>query len=198
MSKKERIWRPRLLLRPLRIHADLNQSGLAERLGCSQARVAAWENGDRFPSWGVLKDIADVLGCAKLSELIDMTSRFDTEYEPADEDAKVALPSGKRRKVKVDHGAQRKSAWQPILLARQRRVASRLTDSDLAERLGVGRNIIWRWESGTHFPSWSALRDLGICLGCTMLSDLIDPDSRFDEENEPVMVPTPDNYPEGD
>lgn len=49
----------------------------------------------------------------------------------------------------------------------------RMTQADLAEKLGVETNTVWRWESGKSLPEGANLQALAMALGTTP-SRLID------------------------
>lgn len=57
-------------LREARGFAGLSQEGLARRVGCSTSVVVKWEKGERRPSLGMLRKLADCLGVL-LSSLLD-------------------------------------------------------------------------------------------------------------------------------
>ncbi|SFY44940.1 DNA-binding transcriptional regulator, XRE-family HTH domain [Paracoccus pantotrophus] len=48
------------------------------------------------------------------------------------------------------------------------REKSRLTQAELAQRIGTTQQTIARWEAGKAEPNLAALRDLAICLGTTV------------------------------
>lgn len=51
---------------------------------------------------------------------------------------------------------------------REKRLSKKITQSDLAEMLGLTQGIISSWECGRNKPSMKAARRLSIALGCTL------------------------------
>jgi transcriptional regulator with XRE-family HTH domain len=61
-----------------------------------------------------------------------------------------------------------RATWFPGRL-RELREAAGLTQAQLAEKVGVGRDAVARWEAGVREPGWSYVLALGEALGvdCT-------------------------------
>ena len=57
-------------LKILRVMRGLTQAALARKLGITQGAVSQWEVGNSFPSFPVLRKLADVLGVA-VDDLIE-------------------------------------------------------------------------------------------------------------------------------
>jgi len=56
------------------------------------------------------------------------------------------------------------------------RERAELTQAQLAEIIGVGRDVVWHWENGDSAPRASRLPDLADALGVdvdTLLRDLV-------------------------
>jgi ribosome-binding protein aMBF1 (putative translation factor) len=74
--------------------------------------------------------------------------------------------------------------WRPRLLLRLRRLEKGWSQTELAKRLGSGsQSMVADWETGYKTPSWGSIAALAAVLGLKKLGELIDPESRFDQEN---------------
>lgn len=49
-------------IRKRRVELDMDQTNLAHRLGCTQARISAWENGKVEPGKGYESKLCEILG----------------------------------------------------------------------------------------------------------------------------------------
>ena len=54
------------------------------------------------------------------------------------------------------------------LSIKRHREAAGMTQSDLAERIHVGRTVIANWETGVSLPRADILPSLAATLGCTI------------------------------
>jgi len=55
--------------------------------------------------------------------------------------------------------------WEGEAL-RVRRVAAKWTTTDLAQKVGVTKSTLLRWEQGTHAPTAAHVADLADALAC--------------------------------
>lgn len=55
-----------------------------------------------------------------------------------------------------------------MLAIRDKREALNITQSELAEQMGVKRNTISQWETGSRHPDHNKIPDLAAALGCTI------------------------------
>ena len=69
----------------IRKHLKYSQEKFGELVGMSQRSVAAWESGDRFPSYAVLSDLADRLDVS-VDYLLGRTDDPKTKIQPAVQD----------------------------------------------------------------------------------------------------------------
>ena len=65
-----------------------SQEKFGELVGMSQRSVAAWESGDRFPSYAVLSDLADRLDVS-VDYLLGRTEDKKIKEQPADQDGEL-------------------------------------------------------------------------------------------------------------
>lgn len=75
-------WRPKLLLRQVRMRRQLTQTALARLIGVTPSRISEYESGARTPSNGMLDDLGLALGCQTFGELVDPASRFGQDNPP--------------------------------------------------------------------------------------------------------------------
>lgn len=68
---------------------------------------------------------------------------------------------------------------------KEKRIASGITQAQLAEKLGVDRSTIAKWETGAGLPTADKLRPLAKALGCT-IDELLgaDAESAWEEERD--------------
>lgn len=65
-------------LKTLRIHANISQKVLAERLGISKSSVSSYESGFRLPSYHILMRIARIFNVST-DYLLGMDKRYDID-----------------------------------------------------------------------------------------------------------------------
>lgn len=65
-----------------------------------------------------------------------------------------------------------------VLAIKNYREAAKMTQSDLAKKINVGRTVVANWETGVSLPRADMLPKLATALGCTV-NDLY----RTDTEN---------------
>lgn len=68
------VWRPRLLLREFRLKAGLSRHELAQQAGTTHLCIWNYETGKHIPRWNLLARLASVLGCPRVSSLLDLDS----------------------------------------------------------------------------------------------------------------------------
>lgn len=72
----------------IRKEMKYSQEKFGELVGMSQRSVAAWESGDRFPSYAVLSDLADRLDVS-VDYLLGRTEDKKIKEQPADQDGEL-------------------------------------------------------------------------------------------------------------
>jgi len=73
-------WLPRLLLREIREARGMQAVALAHLLKIDPCRLYEYEAGVRFPSWGMIQQMAEALGLKTLGDLVDPASKFGHSY----------------------------------------------------------------------------------------------------------------------
>jgi len=73
-------WLPRLLLREIREARGMQAVALARLLKIDPCRLYEYEAGVRFPSWGMIQQMAEALNLKTLGELVDPASKFGRSY----------------------------------------------------------------------------------------------------------------------
>ncbi len=51
---------------------------------------------------------------------------------------------------------------------RELRIAQKLSQQELATKLGIDRSTVAKWETGTHSPRTNKLRQLAKVLNCSL------------------------------
>lgn len=62
---------------------------------------------------------------------------------------------------------------------KRKRLECNMTQTELAEKVGVTQGAIWQWENGKADPSLENLKKMATFMGCTideLLGETIDPD----------------------
>ena len=72
----------------IRKEMKYSQEKFGELVGMSQRSVAAWESGDRFPSYAVLSDLADRLDVS-VDYLLGRTEDKKIKEQPANQDGEL-------------------------------------------------------------------------------------------------------------
>lgn len=72
----------------IRKEMKYSQEKFGELVGMSQRSVAAWESGDRFPSYAVLSDLADRLDVS-VDYLLGRTEDKKIKEQPTDQDGEL-------------------------------------------------------------------------------------------------------------
>lgn len=55
-----------------------------------------------------------------------------------------------------------------VLAIKNYREAAKMTQSDLAKKINVGRTVVANWETGVSLPRADMLPKLATALGCTV------------------------------
>ena len=87
------------------------------------------------------------------------------------------------------NGKSLRFSWRPRLLLRQRRLQADLSQAELAAKADMNPSRLSAYESGLQVPGYGALNKLGEVLELKTFGELIDPDSKFGEDNPPDTEP---------
>jgi Predicted transcriptional regulator len=82
-----------ILLKNLRVHADITQAELAARMGLSAAMVGYWESGRIRPSTHWINVACDVLSVDDATRKVVLTLRED-DWDP---EAKILKPRAEKK-----------------------------------------------------------------------------------------------------
>lgn len=133
-----------------RISSGLSQEELAGKAGISRVSLGNYERGDRVPSIEAAKRIADALGMS-LSEIYD-----ENKNACDNTDAMIG------RRIKAE------------------RAARKMTQEQLAEKVGLSTITIRQYEAGVRQPSYKILRRIAEALSISLhelLDDSVDSDA---------------------
>lgn len=76
------------------------------------------------------------------------------------------------------------SHWNGARL-RELRIAAGLSQTELAEKVGVGRDAVARWEAGNREPLWSNVVALAAALGLDCRAFTEEPSTEATEPRKP-------------
>jgi transcriptional regulator with XRE-family HTH domain len=138
-------------LRSARLAAGLTQNELTRRLPVSVSSISEWETGNTGPT---------------LNHLTLLTRELDLRLTIIGLDGKPCNgPSRQRPGESWVHFERRRLAW-PL---RVRRVALKMSQEHVGQRVGVSRDSISRWETAAFPPQLIALvvwaQKLGYSVG---------------------------------
>lgn len=130
-------------IKELRKAAGMTQSDIAFALNVHLQTVSKWERGISEPDFSVLGELADVLGVS-LEKLLGTEEAADGAHA----------------------GAFDAAAFGRAVTAERRRLG--VSQSELADSLGVSQNMISNWERGVTAPSAGDLVALAARLGVSV------------------------------
>ena len=147
------------LLRQARRSHKLSQEQVALKAGVARGTLNRWEQGERQPRLPELDAVLDALNASPSLRTQALTLI----------NAPRATQALRAERQSLPNGGDSQEAWvftpETGDLLRTMRLRRDMTQEDVADRMGVRRHSLSRWEIGERFPSRQHLEELLTLLG---------------------------------